>query len=558
MKKILILTISIVLFCLNSNAKTLAYWRFEEGTNEAVHTIDLDGYYKDSSGCSNDLSSWNYPAPVCDVLFPVIPQTGMTNERALNFMRNDLGVMSTPNGQYLETSDGAPIESYDFSGGFTIECIVKPRVYAWMKPISKDGKPIPSSDLSPFYLMFREDNWPDPKIEFFFFDGNSIGRSLESSFGYELNKWYCIAMVFDGSSAFLYIKEEDDDNYQLEASITSINGMLNVVGKWSIGRGMYAGVKTDNLYGTIDEVRIVPYALNTNQFLASGNTNSVIPLAYWRFEEGTNGIHQTNNDGYYVDSSGNSNDMSTSVNVVRTVATNNVPFEFIPVTDQTNLMARKFSGTADKPDNNIGTFGAETTPKSIESAALTNFTVECMAKPLNIDWMCSVSKDGIPGWLKNHELNQLFAIKFEAAIDGTNSISAAFYDANTNLVKLATSWSYETGIWYQIAVEYQTNTAFLYIKREGEADYVLEDVTTTSSSAGHPPISGGLLTQTYPWTIGRGMHGGIARDGFSGIIDEVRISDTALPVELLIGSVPEPFNILFIFNLIIIYLRKIN
>jgi hypothetical protein len=317
---------------------------------------------------------------------------------------------------------------------------------------------------------------------------------------------------------------------------------------------MYAGVKTDNLYGSIDEVRIVPYALNTNQFLASGNTNSVMPFAYWRFEEGTNGIHQANNDGYYVDSSGNSNDMSTSINVVRSIATNNVPFAFVPATEQTNTMARKFSGTADKPDNNIGTFGAETTPKPIESAVLTNFTVECMAKPFNIDWMCPVSKDGMPGWLKNHELNQLFVIKFETAIDGINCISAAFYDANTNLISLETSWSYETGKWYQIAVEYQTNTAFLYIKRDGEVDYVLEDVATTSLPAGYPLISGGLLTQTYPWTIGRGMHGGIARDGFSGIIDEVRISDTALPVELFIGSVPEPCSLLFIIiNLIFLF-----
>jgi len=58
------------------------------------------------------------------------------------------------------------------------------------------------------------------------------------------------------------------------------------------------------------------------------------------------------------------------------------------------------------------------------------------------------------------------------------------------------------------------------------------------------PIVGGMIKSSYPWAIGRGMHLGQLQEGFDGNIDEVRISDVALPPELFLGSVPEPGMIL--------------
>ena len=42
--------------------------------------------------------------------------------------------------------------------------------------------------------------------------------------------------------------------------------------------------------------------LNQNQFLGTSGGGAVSPVAYWRFEESTNGVHQGNDDDYYIDS----------------------------------------------------------------------------------------------------------------------------------------------------------------------------------------------------------------------------------------------------------------
>ena len=557
MKTLIISTLAVVMLCLTANAATLAYWRLEEGPNGSTHTTDLDGYFVDSSGNGNNMSTWYYPAPVSDVLFSTVPQTGVTNERALSFMRQAIEWMPTPNGQYLETY-GAPIETNDFTSGFTVECIAKVRTYNWMVVVSKDGKPVPSLEISPIKILFRYDNHPNPKISPTFIDTANNVRELYSTFGYELDKWYCIAVVCNGSSASLYIKEEGDAGYDLEDTVAVSGGMIDVTGKWSIARGMWDNIKTDNIYGSIDEVRICDYALAPNQFLAASGGAAVTPVAYWRFEEGTNGVHQGNLDGYYKDSSGNGNHMSTEINETRSTANNDVPFAFVPQTLQTNLMAREFVGTVEKV-NNIGTFSAETSAKSVESAHLTSFTVECMAKPSVVAWQVPISKDGEPGWLKHEWIDQSFCVKFRNDSPTDNKIGVQFWDANTNLVYLITTWNYETAKWYQIAAVYDDSTkeASLYIKKEGDNDYTLEASTTTCWTPGNPPISGGLINQTYPWTIGRGMHWGEARDTFQGTVDEVRISDVALLPSQFLGVVPEPcLIVIYYLSFVIFYRRK--
>jgi len=528
------------------SAETVAYWRLEEGTSGSSHPTDLDGYFAGSSSYSNNMSAWYYPAPVSDVLLPIIPNTGLTNERALNFIGNGINYSPASHGQYLETR-GGEIEEHAFTNGFTIECIAKARTYNWFTMVGKDGKPNSGTGFSPFKLLFRYDDNVNPKINFEFTDTATNVPAVSSTFAYNLDEWYCIAVVCDGNNASLYIKQESDDDYGLEGTVTVTGGIIDTTGMWAVARGMWDGVETDNLYGSVDEVRICDTALLPNQFLAKSGGAAVSPVAYWRFEEGTNGIHQANNDGYYKDSSGNGNDLSTEVTETRSTANTDVPFSVVPQTGKSDTMARQFSGPPEIPDCNVGTFGAETSAKYVESVDLSSFTVECMVKPSALTWMCPLSKDGEPGWRKWGWVDQTFAIKFR----GDGPINFQFWDKNSNMVYIATSWNYEIDKWYQIAAVYNeyTGIASLYIKKEGDADYILEGSTTTCWTPGNPAISGGMINQPYPWTVGRGMHWGIPKDAFQGIVDEVRISDTALYPSQFLGNImntnpfpPEIYN----------------
>jgi len=397
-----------------------------------------------------------------------------------------------------------PIESHDFSNGFTIECAMKNRTYHWSAAISKDGKPDAGQPFNPPFKM---------------------------------DEWYWVACVCDGTQAWFYVKEEGDANYELEDHETGIvDGMIPFTSKWAIGRGYWDGNEQVNgLYGSVDEVRICDTALAPNQFLAVAAGGPVSPVAYWRFEEGTNGVHQGNNDDYYVDSSGNGNHMATDITPVLSAATTNVPFANVPQTDATNTMSRTFT-----PDvQNVGTFGAETGGNTIDSMNLDSFTVECMAKANAFGWQGVITKDGEPSWNINGWGDPAFVIKFR----GDNKIQAAFLDETTNFVECWSTFDYVPGEWYRIALVVDAGTqATLYVKEPTDTDYELEQTKTTTWAG--TPIVGGLINSDYPWAIGRGCHQGREIDGFNGNVDEVRISDVALPVDAFLGSVPEPGMIL--------------
>ncbi len=94
---------------------------------------------------------------------------------------------------------------------------------------------------------------------------------------------------------------------------------------------------------------------------ASASTNTI---AYWRFENGTNGEERPQGLNYnpyeefnqwYTDSSGNGNHLSTWGSSSRPTATNAVLFSLVPQTGTTNGLALDFDGS-----DGLGTFGAQT------------------------------------------------------------------------------------------------------------------------------------------------------------------------------------------------------
>ena len=514
MKKLIISTLAVVMLCLSVNAETVAYWRLEEGPGGSTHTNNLDGYYVDSSGYENNMSSWYFPAPVGAVPLETIPESGLDNKIALNFYNN----------MHISTQS-KPIDSHDFTGGFTIECAMRNRIV----------HPANVVNNNPFKLFFTYSNTPtliDKRISYEFTDSDSVVHSLTSSFSYVVGEWYWVACVCDGSEAWLYVKKEEDDDYELEANITDIvDGMIPNTSAWNIGQ--------ENFGGSADEVRICDYALDEDQFLAASGGDTVTPVAYWRFEEGTNGVHQENNDNYYVDSSGNGNHMATDITPVLSVASTDVPFANVPQTGAENTMSRAF-GSAEQ---NVGTFGEEIGGNTIDTMDLEEFTVECMVKYNSISGMCyPICKGGDPfrGITGKGYWESTFGIR----ILQSGVISSFFCDKNTNMVHSFSTYTCTPDKWYRIAFVCEETIAYCYVKGEGDMEY--EKITTMDVTHAPPglPIVGGMINNSQPWTIGCGVHDGIVQYPVDGNVDEVRISDTALTPEEFLGSVPEPGIIL--------------
>ena len=84
--------------------------------------------------------------------------------------------------------------------------------------------------------------------------------------------------------------------------------------------------------------------------------------------------------------------------------------------------------------------------------------------------------------------------------------------------------------WYAFAVVMTKDTASLFLQSEREKPYELEQSV---------PLEGGAMAQSMgTWVIGRGFWGGKLANPFCGWVDEVRISNEALPKEKFLFAKP--------------------
>jgi len=267
-------------------------------------------------------------------------------------------------------------------------------------------------------------------------------------------------------------------------------------------------------------------------FAAQASTNTV---AYWRFENGTAGEeHAVDLDDWYLDSSGNSNHLSSSSDPWRRpAATADRSFATIAQTGATNHLALDFDG-----DDGLGTYGAG--DQMINSYMFTNgWTVECSFKLREINWDVLVGKDGQRGDLGGTvSENPPFVLKIDNSPKNRGRLVCQFIDDDNNITDQAhhnfcfSSDPIELNTWYSVAVSYDGSVLWFHLKAEGWNDYVLMDSWV---------ILGGISLGQYnrSWTVGRGMWNGGATDYMNGLIDEVRISNVALdPVDFINAAVP--------------------
>ncbi len=256
--------LSIFILLGSTHAKTLAYWRFEEGTTGKEHAADRDGFYKDSSGNENHLSSWapkNRPTATSDIPFTKVPQTGKKNTLALHF--DDNGGVSDDIGTF--SKEGRMIDSFAFKKGWTIECTFKIDIEGrWQVIIGKDT--CPGRHGEP---LFSAKVMQNNRIQIMFCDDAGTSHFIESITPLRAGEWNSIAVTYDGKSVELYLKRETDSKYSSQRSMRLSNVTLATTANWSIGRGMWENKPTDWFNGVIDEVRISDTDLSKKEFLAT-------------------------------------------------------------------------------------------------------------------------------------------------------------------------------------------------------------------------------------------------------------------------------------------------
>ena len=267
MKKTFLLLTTIIFFSAWINAETIAYWRFEQGTNGTRHIGNLDNWYLDSSGKTNNLSAEadeDNPYSTNDIPFTEVPLTDETNLLAATF---DGSMALTTFGTF---NGPPPINNHYFTNGFTVECMVKYFDFNFAVVVGNDGRPSGSGDPT-FALKHR--NQAGNPIQLAFFDGTGVVHKIISARFIDTGIWYCVAAVCDNSNAYLYIKTKDEYVYQLEATETNvINGLYHGDASWSVGRGKWGDNPTDYLNGCVDEVRISDRALDISEFLGSNTS----------------------------------------------------------------------------------------------------------------------------------------------------------------------------------------------------------------------------------------------------------------------------------------------
>ena len=259
-------------------------------------------------------------------------------------------------------------------------------------------------------------------------------------------------------------------------------------------------------------------------------------VAHWSFEEGATGTGDTGGhagdwDNHYQDISGNGNHMSTwdlgGTTDHHPAYTATVPYNPVPQTGAANNLALDFAGGP----KDIGTFGAWTGAKSVETNMFTHWTVEATFKLNSLGFQVLVGKDGKRGDLGGSGGAGPEAPFWLKLLDFNKHLEVLAVDDNDVFHTAATLAPIQSNQWYSVAARFDGTAIDLWLKGPGDTEYVFQNASdffgpdvggVGCSLGGFTNMNGGA------WSIGRGAWDTNAVDFVDGIIDEVRISDVVL------------------------------
>ncbi len=263
--------------------------------------------------------------------------------------------------------------------------------------------------------------------------------------------------------------------------------------------------------------------------------------AYWRHEEGSDGALIAAGPGSVLDSSGNGNHMQTfdptftsasySTNVspvpLRSGLPNTLSLDFGPGGDDAGLNDDNYSGGA-----------------AINSQLFSSMTMELAFNMNAIGGFQAVfGKDGKPTSSVVPPLKVLVrGDDFPNAVP--NQLFIEWIDGDGDVHFLAGGSTITAGEWNHLAFVLTDASASLYVAGE-DTPYELVSSIAGEDFAG---TSGEVLfASDANYSIGRGAFNGGVADWADAVIDEVRISDTALDTsEFLFAAVPEPSSLLLV------------
>lgn len=280
-------------------------------------------------------------------------------------------------------------------------------------------------------------------------------------------------------------------------------------------------------------------------------------LAYWRFEQGPAGAVITKPFGA-PDSSGNGNHLDPGTTGGQEGFRYLTETAYNPVcqTSAVNAYSIKNTGSAPSLQTRSKTTaqgpGSNPAGMDIESITPSQFTIEAFFKPENGGYRTIVGRDAKSVTSSDSNLAALY---FQICPD--QSAAIVFVDISGYLHRAASpagmirgfDWSTDpdgkTGRWYYMAAVNDGSSLKLYLAdiSAGTDPFLVAQTDMTLSGSPNRALTRGTASgsdwHTGAWSVGRGMYNGTRTDRAYGYIDEVRISDTALPVSQFL-MMPKP------------------
>ena len=248
-------------------------------------------------------------------------------------------------------------------------------------------------------------------------------------------------------------------------------------------------------------------------------------IGYWRFE---------NSSDLGLDSSGNSRSLTNSGAASYTLPASGRGSHFfdpIPQTGASNSAAvnlvnseSDYLSTADPFTSGSQDFTIESlvNVNSVDSAQATRVIAAQASTTTNAAWQLLVTG----------ATSGLGARNLVLQLNTTGSSSTGF-------ISIDSDFQFTLGSDYYIAAAVDftlTGVSVTFYFQDLTAGTALQTVTRTNALTS-------IYNTTAPFTVGRGVAGDGTARYFDGIIDEVRLSDTALTSSQLLATVPEPRSI---------------
>jgi xylan 1,4-beta-xylosidase len=276
-------------------------------------------------------------------------------------------------------------------------------------------------------------------------------------------------------------------------------------------------------------------------------------VAYWRFEEGPNGGSVLKGgvpDGTFypgvADSSGNGNSLSvwSEASWAGYVYRTDLPAGTVPQTSAANHFSIQNGGSYP------GMFTGSEAMRTMTPAA---FTIEASFKPETGGYRNIVGRDSRGATSNDMNLAALYCqiIPGDAVAIKFADVSGVWHEA-VSAAGAVRGFAYpdtSAGHWYHMAAVSDGSLLSLYLNDvDAGTGYQLVAQADMTGSSANTALTAGLGSggdwTAGTWSVGRGLYAGGHGDRAYGLIDEVRISDSALSVnQFLFSVVPEPASL---------------